>query len=134
MYNRNMNILQRILKDHFTSVVSTGIEIRDTVYENVNKAVNCGDWRLGFAEFRCGCCGDVKRVPFRCKSRFCTICGNLYNICRANSMQLKLFKCRHRHCVFTIPEELRPFFVKTARCSTVFFTLFAIPSCICSAR
>jgi len=47
------------------------------------------------------------------KSRFCTTCGNLYSFRRSTSMSFKLIRTTHRHCVFTIPEELRPFFLKT---------------------
>ena len=47
-----------------------------------------------------------------CKSRFCPSCGNLYSRKRATAMSFKLVKCRHRHCVFTIPEELRRYFRK----------------------
>jgi len=129
-----MNILQRIIKDNFGKIIETGLKIRGVVYENVNRTINCGDFNLGFAEFKCNCCGKTKRVPFRCKSRFCTSCGNLYNIKRATTMKLKLLKCRHRHCVFTIPEELRPFFSKTEQRSIVSSPLFGKPSFICSTK
>ena len=37
-------------------------------------------------------------------------CGNLYSQKRAEAMANQLVAVRHRHCVFTIPEELRHFF------------------------
>gem|GEM_PF-2441649 len=111
-YNVSMNILQRIFKEHFDSVKSSGITIRDTVIENVRKMIRCGDIKYGYILYGCEHCGRTKAVPFRCKSRFCPTCGNLYCRRRSTAMSYKLINCRHRHCVFTIPEELRHFFRK----------------------
>jgi hypothetical protein len=44
------------------------------------------------------------------KSRFCSSCGTKYAIERADEISKKTFKARHRHLVFTIPEELRDYF------------------------
>ena len=74
------------------------------------KMIHCGDPSFGGAMYGCSSCGALKFVPFRCKSRFCPSCGTLYSIHRTTSMSLKLIQCVHRHCVFTIPEELRIFF------------------------
>jgi hypothetical protein len=113
LYNPNMTIIQQIFTDHFHNIENSGIDIRGTVFENVDKMLNCGNLDYGFAVYACEDCGKIKLVPFRCKSRFCTTCGNLYSIRRSTAMSLKLVNCRHRHCVFTIPEELRPFSGKT---------------------
>jgi hypothetical protein len=107
-----MNILQQIFYDHFYTLADTGIPIRDTVFENVYKMLHCGDYRHGFALYGCENCGNFIVVPFRCKSRFCTSCGSLYSIRRSVSMSFKLIRTTHRHCVFTIPAELRPLFQK----------------------
>jgi len=104
-----MTILQQIFYDWFDTVLASGIFIRDTVLENVEKMLHCGDYNYGHAVYGCEHCGKLKRIPFRCKSRFCTTCGSLYSIRRSSSMSLKLVRCNHRHCVFTIPEELRVF-------------------------
>lgn len=57
-------------------------------------------------------CGNMKFVPFRCKSRFCPTCGVKYCQERSTQMAFKLIRCTHRHCVFTIDEELRHFFLE----------------------
>lgn len=126
-----MNILQKIFSDHFHTVASSGIVIRDTVFDNVNKMIHCGDFSNGFALYFCEHCNSFKHVPFRCKSRFCTSCGNLYSIKRSTAMSFKLINATHRHCVFTIPEELRPFFAKIEICSICFFALHPIAFYIC---
>ena len=91
---------------------SSGITIRDTVIENVRKMIRCGDMKYGYILYGCEQCGKMKYAPLRCKSRFCPSCGNLYNRRRSTAMSFKLINCRHRHCVFTIPKELRHFFRK----------------------
>lgn len=106
-----MNILQQIFKENFHKLEYENIKIRDVVYENVDKMIHCGDYSYGCAVYGCEHCGQIKTVPFRCKSRFCTTCGTLYSIKRATEMSLKLIDVPHRHCVFTIDEKLRNFFL-----------------------
>lgn len=86
------------------------LNIRDIVYKNINKMLKCKSWDLGYAIFKCPHCSEEKIVPHTCKSRICSSCGNKYNEQRANSIFSKLFKCKHRHVVFTIPRELRKYF------------------------
>lgn len=51
-----------------------------------------------------------KRVGFTCKSRFCVTCGKVYTDNWIENMLGNLINVKHRHMVFTIPEELRKFF------------------------
>ena len=62
--------------------------------------------------YGCPCCGELKFSPFRCHSRFCPSCGNKYAMARTHAMASKLVSVPHRHCVFTIDENLRHFFLK----------------------
>ena len=80
--------------------------------ENIDKMLNCGDPSFGGALYVCTTCHNMKFVPFRCKSRFCPTCGVKYSQERSTSMAFKLVNCTHRHCVFTIDEELRHFFLE----------------------
>ena len=105
-----MNILQEIFRDHFEEMLFT-LHPRSSVVENVDKMINCGDPSFGGAMYGCSHCGHLKFVPFRCHSRFCPTCGNMYSIDRTTEMSFKIINVRHRHCVFTIAEELRPFFL-----------------------
>lgn len=79
--------------------------------ENIDKMINCGDPAFGGTMYGCPHCGKLKFVPFRCHSRFCPTCGNLYAMQRTTSMSFKLVNVTHRHCVFTIDEQLRDFFL-----------------------
>ena len=106
-----MNILQTIFKDHYEEMLYI-LHPRQAVIDNVDKMINCGDSAFGGAMYACSKCGNLKFVPFRCKSRFCPTCGVKYCQDRSNAMAFKLIQCTHRHCVFTIDEELRHFFLE----------------------
>lgn len=106
-----MNILQSIFTDYYEHIIYE-LHPRPAVIENVNKMIHCGDPSHGGAMYGCPHCGNLKFVPFRCKSRFCPSCGNKYNQLRSFHMSCKLVSCVHRHCVFTIPTELRVYFLE----------------------
>ena len=106
-----MNILQSIFTDYYEHIIYE-LHPRPAVIENVDKMIHCGDPSHGGAMYGCTHCGHLKFVPFRCKSRFCPSCGNKYNQLRSFHVSCKLVSCVHRHCVFTIPEELRCYFLQ----------------------
>lgn len=106
-----MNILQKIFNDHYEELLYI-LHPRKSVIENVEKMLNCGDPSFGGAMYGCPHCGELKFVPFRCHSKFCPTCGVKYCSDRSTKMSFKLVRCTHRHCVFTIDEVLRPFFLK----------------------
>lgn len=86
------------------------LNIRPIVKENVDKMINCKTGNLGFHIFKCPNCHKTLNVACTCKSRICSSCGNKYNEQRSTSIFSKIFRWKHRHVVFTIPEELRRFF------------------------
>jgi hypothetical protein len=106
-----MNILQKIFSDHYEEMIYC-LHPRDSVVENVEKMIHCGDPSFGGAMYGCPECGKLKFVPFRCKSRFCPTCGNKYSMERTTNMSFKLINVNHRHCVFTIDQDLRHFFLE----------------------
>lgn len=105
------NILQEIFLDNYEEFMMA-THPRQAVIENVDKMVECGNPSFGGAMYGCTKCGTLKFVPFRCHSRFCPTCGTLYSAKRTTAMSFKLVRTTHRHCVFTIPEELRHFFIE----------------------
>ena len=106
-----MNVLQEIFKDNF-EIIQYTLHPRDVEMENISKMIHCGEPSFGGAMYTCDHCGNMKFVPFRCKSRFCPTCGVKYCQQRSANMSFKLINCTHRHCVFTIDEELRHFFLE----------------------
>lgn len=106
-----MNILQKIFTDYYEEIKYT-LHPRNTEMENIDKMINCGDPSFGGAMYGCPHCGKLKFVPFRCHSRFCPTCGNKYAMDRTTYMSFKLIRVSHRHCVFTIDESLRDYFLQ----------------------
>ena len=111
MHNSLMNVLQQIFTDYYEEIEYI-LHPRKTEMENIDKMIHCGDPSFGGAMYGCPHCGKLKFVPFRCHSRFCPTCGNKYTMDRTTSMSFKLVNVTHRHCVFTIDENLREFFLK----------------------
>ena len=106
-----MIVLQQIFTDYYEEIEYI-LHPRKTEMENIDKMIHCGDPSFGGAMYGCPHCGKLKFVPFRCHSRFCPTCGNKYAMDRTTSMSFKLVNVTHRHCVFTIDENLREFFLK----------------------
>ena len=106
-----MNVLQQIFTDYYEEIEYI-LHPRKTEMENIDKMIHYGDPSFGGAMYGCPHCGKLKFVPFRCHSRFCPTCGNKYTMDRTTSMSFKLVNVTHRHCVFTIDENLREFFLK----------------------
>lgn len=86
--------------------------IRKNVFDEVEKVLKCKDIKKGYIELKCPKCEERKKIAFTCKSRFCTSCGKIYVDNWVDSMLAKLINVKHRHIVFTIPEELREYFQK----------------------
>ena len=116
-----MNILQSIFTDYYEHIIYE-LHPRPAVIENVDKMIHCGDPSYVGTMYGCSHCGNLKFGPFRCRSRFCPTCGNKYNQLRSFHMSCKLVSCVHRHCVFTIPEELRIFFLQNRRLLSLLFS------------
>jgi len=81
--------------------------IRPVVIESITKILACGSGDNGYATFSCQC-GEISRVPFTCKNRFCSKCGKVAcDMWMNRVLSWALPNITYRHIVFTIPEELR---------------------------
>ena len=104
--------IKDIFKDHWNNFLNKYdyFNIRETVFDNIKRMLKCKTLDLGFDVFKCPNCGKEKICFHTCKSRMCSSCGNKYNNQRQTSIFSKLFKFKHRHVVWTIPEDLRRYF------------------------
>ena len=100
---------------------NSSLNIRPVVFKEVQRMMNCGNPELGYALYFCEHCNKFVHVPFRCKSRFCNTCGVKYAQDRALSITKKMIRCKHRHIVFTIPEQLRIYFLDDRNLLNGFF-------------
>jgi len=109
------NILKQIFFDkhqHWDSFVEKHKEhIRPNVFKEVQKFRGCGDPRNGFKILVCEGCHDIRRVPYRCKGRFCTTCSCGETEEWSRLLMEDVFQVNHRHVVFTIDEGLRSVFL-----------------------
>lgn len=85
---------------------------RQSIIDNVEAMIGCGEFENGYTYFECPNCGDFHLQPFTCKSRFCQSCGKKYNEQRTIEISKKCLDVPHRHLVFTIPKELRVYIQK----------------------
>lgn len=86
-------------------------KIRKTSINNVQKILNCWSKNIGFTSYKCDECGEMRHVPFTCKSRFCNSCSQPQSDIRMNNLvSRRPTWLLYKHIVFTIPWELRSFF------------------------
>lgn len=106
--------IKQIFNDHWDNFVirNPELDIRQVVFDEVEKIINCGNPDYGYALYVCDHCKKFVKVPFRCKSRFCNTCGVKYAQDRSFSMTKKSIRCKHRHIVFTMSDKLWPYFQK----------------------
>jgi len=110
------NIIQQIFKDHFGAFLKeNGSRVRKNVIFEVNKMINCRNESKGYTKYKCPKCGEIKRVAFTCKSRFCTSCGKIYKDNWVENFVNRIINYKHKHVVFTIPEDMREIFLKERR-------------------
>lgn len=115
--------IKDIFKDNWNNFLNKfpNFNIRQTVFDNVSRMIKCKTLDLGFDIFKCPNCNKEKICFHTCKSRLCPSCGNKYNNERQISIFSKLFKFKHRHVVWTIPEELRRYFREDRKRLTLLF-------------
>ena len=104
--------IKDIFLDHWNGFLNKfpTLNIREIVFYNIKRMIKCKTLDLGFDVFKCPNCNKEKFCFHTCKSRICSSCGNKYNNERQTFIFSKLFKFKHRHIVWTIPEELRKYF------------------------
>jgi len=103
---------KQIFKDWWP-VYEKSCKVRDVEREVVEKAMKCGEPEIGYTQYLCPKCGETKKVPFSCHSRFCISCARLHLekwIVKIKAMMFK--KINHRHVILTTPKEFWGYFKK----------------------
>lgn len=84
--------------------------IRASIIEAVDKMIHCKDLSLGYFFYECPKCNNFYVAGISCNSRFCSSCGNRYRNDRTREISKVCLNKPHRQFVFSIAEELRPYF------------------------
>jgi len=109
------NILRQIFFDHHnhwdTFIKKHGNRIRPAVLKEVKKFRDCGNPKNGFKLFVCEGCHDTRKVPYRCKGRFCTTCSVGESEEWGRLLSDEVLQVNHRHVIMTIDEGLRDVFL-----------------------
>ena len=86
--------------------------LRPIIKEVVERYLDCGNPRCGFARIRCPSCGGERLLMFSCRTRgFCPSCHSKRREEWGEWMREELIlDVPHRQVVFTIPKMLRIFF------------------------
>jgi hypothetical protein len=82
--------------------------------DTIQKMLDCGDPdKMGFVQYRCCSCGQIRRIAFTCKSCFCLSCAKVYTDRWADFIARRLLPgITYRHVVLTMPEFLRLWFFR----------------------
>lgn len=83
---------------------------RQCVLNNIQKVLLCNTFFLGYDAFEYFHCDNFTIIPRHCHSRFCTSCGVKTQKTLAAKAEVMCLDVKHRHIVFTIPEEYRLWF------------------------
>ena len=111
----NKDIFKQIFRDHWAAFKNAYPEF-DTDYHDtvIQKMLGCGDPdKMGFVQFRCTSCGEIRRIAFTCKSPFCLSCAKPYTDRWVDFISRRLLPgITYRHIVFTMPDFLRIWFYR----------------------
>lgn len=120
--NQNHISIQSIFKDYWDGLYALHHQnIRSSIVKNVRKMIDCKDLSKGYLFYECTSCDQYHMTGLSCHSRFCPSCGHKYRDERSLEIQKKLIDAPHRHFVFSIPFDIRPYFW---RCRALFDCLF----------
>ena len=113
-------VLYRVLSHHFEQFLAEYEDrfereygfFRPIVKEVVEKYLDCGNPKCGFARIRCPDCAEERLVMFSCRTRgFCPSChAKRVEEWGEWMRETLLLDVPHRQVVFTIPKMLRIFF------------------------
>ena len=106
---------KQIFRDHWNT-----FKVAYPLYNNpyhdevVQKMLDCGDSeKMGFAQYRCIFCGEIRRIAFSCKSSFCLSCSKVYSDRWADFIGRRMLPgVTYRHIVLTVPDFLRHWFYR----------------------
>jgi len=112
LYRVLFHYFERFLEEYEYSFEREYGFLRPVIQEVVDKYIDCGNPKNGFARIRCSDCGAESLLMFSCHGRgFCPSCHAKRREEWGEWMREELIlDVPHRQVVFTIPKMLRIFF------------------------
>ena len=93
------NVIDDFLNKYRTSLTPHQVQ-------EIQKMLLCQDPSRGFSVFECAKCERMEVVHMSCNSRLCPSCGKRLTDQWAKSVMRRMLPVKHRHCIFTLPDEL----------------------------
>lgn len=84
---------------------------RPGLIDSVESFIGCHSFDNGYLYYECPSCGDFYMMGFSCHSRMCPSCGKKYRDQRTVKVSEKTLEVPHRQFVFTVPFQLRKYFL-----------------------
>jgi len=109
------NTFKQIFHNHWDAFKQTHPRFdRPDYNDTIQKMLDCGDpEKMGFVQYRCCQCGEIRRIAFTCKSCFCLSCAKVYTDRWADFIGRRLLPgVTYRHVVLTMPEFLHTWFFR----------------------
>ncbi len=106
---------KKIFCEHWDTFKQTHTRFDSLDYNNtIQKMLDCGDpEKMGFVQYRCCYCGEIRRIAFTCKSCFCLSCAKVYTDQWADFIGRRLLPgITYRHVVLTTPDFLHAWFYR----------------------
>jgi ribosomal protein S27E len=112
LYRVLFHYFERFLAEYENRFEKESGFLRPIIKEVVERYLDCGNPRCGFARIRCPDCGEERFVIFSCRTRgFCPSCHSKRLEEWGEWMREELLlDVAHRQVVFTVPKMLRIFF------------------------
>lgn len=123
IYNPEKPKIKNILWNNYDWIIDTYNDgrLRDSILDNIQRTLLCKTSYLGYDAFDCTNCDNWLWLFRHCHSRFCPSCGIKLQKQLATKAEVMCVDVKHRHMVFTIPEEYREYFRKDRDALNILF-------------
>lgn len=96
--------------------------IRPNADFEVKKIIKCANHELGASVFVCPDCDEVYFCHHTCKGKLCSSCGIKTQKKITEKILETCLRSKHRHITFTIPEDLRNWFICDLHTTDILFS------------
>lgn len=113
IFQNRWNIFEHKFRDR--------LDKRPGLIKTIESFVSCHNLSKGYLFYECPNCDNYHMIGFSCNSRLCPTCGKKYKEQRTVKVSEKCLNISHRQFVFTIPDDLRDYFILDRNLLNVLF-------------